>query len=56
MDLTKTLKKTELDGGVSGRVALIYSPKLGKEIPINSEEKVGEIQEYNIGLAPGSWY
>ncbi len=33
----------------------VYSPKLGRYIPINSEAK-GEIQKYNIGLGPGSWY
>ena len=51
MSLTETL-----EAGEAGVVKEIFSPKLGKYIPLSSKESVGEIQKYNIGLAPGSWY
>ena len=56
MSLTETLKTKETNSGEKGVVEEIYSPKLGKYVPLSSEESVGEIQKYNIGLAPGSWY
>lgn len=34
----------------------IYSPKLDKYVPIDSGNLQGEIQKYNIGMGPGSWY
>jgi hypothetical protein len=33
----------------------IYSPKLGRYIPIVSKPK-GNAQKYNIGMGPGNWY
>ena len=34
----------------------VYSKKVGKEISFNKECISGKMQEYNVGLAPGSWY
>lgn len=56
MSLTETLKTEETNAREIGVVEEIYSPKLGKYVPLSSKESVGEIQKYNIGLAPGSWY
>jgi len=57
MNLTKALKTEELKGEKSDDSALmIYSPKLGKEIPLNFDEPIGNVQRYNVGLAPGTWY
>ena len=36
-------------------VAVVYSEKLDKCIPIKTEP-VGDVQIYNIGMGPGSWY
>lgn len=56
MNLTEILETGETNSGETGVVEEIYSPKLGKYIPLSSKKSVGEIQKYNIGLAPGSWY
>lgn len=34
----------------------IYSPKLDKYVPLDSGNPKGEIQRYNVGMGPGSWY
>lgn len=34
----------------------IYSPKLGKYVFLDSGNPKGKIQEYNLGMGPGSWY
>lgn len=56
MSLTETVKTGETNSGETEGVEEIYSPKLGKYVPLSSKESVGEIQKYNLGLAPGSWY
>ncbi len=35
---------------------MIYSEKLEKYVPLDAGKPKGEIQEYNIGMGPGSWY
>lgn len=34
----------------------VYSPKLGKYVPIVIGHANGDMQKNNVGLAPGSWY
>ncbi|HZX12117.1 MAG TPA: hypothetical protein VFE88_01540 [Candidatus Nanoarchaeia archaeon] len=34
----------------------IYSPKLDRYVALDSGNPKGEIQKYNIGMGPGSWY
>ena len=35
---------------------MIYSQKLGEYVPLDSANPKGEIQKYNVGMGPGSWY
>jgi len=35
---------------------MIYSPKLDQYVPLDSGNPKGEIQKYNLGMGPGSWY
>lgn len=47
-----------LDGSMkaaSPQQTSVYSPKLKRYVPVDPSAK-GEIQRYNIGLGPGSWY
>ncbi|MEK6857880.1 MAG: hypothetical protein AABX39_04805 [Nanoarchaeota archaeon] len=57
MSLTRIVEaeKTEQTSKQDGKVQ-IYSPKLGKYVPLESGKVKGEMQQYNIGIAPGSWY
>ncbi len=42
--------------GGNGTTPQIYSPKLNKYVPLNSDNPKGTMQKYNIGMDPGSWY
>ncbi|MFW6025817.1 MAG: hypothetical protein ACOCRX_05685 [Candidatus Woesearchaeota archaeon] len=35
---------------------MIYSPKLEQYVPLDAGKPKGEIQKYNVGMGPGSWY
>ena len=37
-------------------IQTIYSPRLGRYVPLNLGRPKGEIQRHNIGMGPGSWY
>ncbi|HLC78269.1 MAG TPA: hypothetical protein VJH92_04035 [Candidatus Nanoarchaeia archaeon] len=39
-----------------GTIPKRYSPKLGGYVSLNSGKPQGEMQEYNIGIGPGTWY
>jgi len=34
----------------------IYSKKMDAYVPLNFGNPKGDIQKYNVGLGPGSWY
>lgn len=67
MGLTQTVEKENTgpvarDGsnvkGVEekGAPPKIYSPKLDKYVPLDSGKPKGEMQKYNVGIDPGTWY
>ncbi|MBA3064361.1 hypothetical protein FP803_02900 [Candidatus Woesearchaeota archaeon] len=66
MSLTQIVEKENIghiarDGSYKvieekGNMPKIYSPKLGKYVPLDSGNPKGEIQKYNVGMGPGSWY
>jgi len=46
-------KPLEMDG--LNRIK-VYSPKIGDYMTIELGDSKGNIQKYNVGLGPGSWY
>lgn len=64
MSLTQIVEKENISPAAEDRsyeinkctVPQIYSPKLDRYVPLNSGNPKGEIQKYNVGMGPGSWY
>jgi hypothetical protein len=64
MSLTEIVKKEEVaqprsavsNEGNGNAVPKVYSPRFSKYIPLNLGNPAGEIQKYNVGMGPGSWY
>ena len=56
MNLKQIVQKEDLEMEKSQQVAMVYSPKLGKYVPIDATGENNKIQKYNVGLGPGSWY
>lgn len=64
MSLTQIVEKENISPVAEDRsyemkkctVPQIYSPKLDSYVPLNSGNPKGEIQKYNVGMGPGSWY
>ncbi|MBS3108434.1 hypothetical protein J4409_01040 [Candidatus Woesearchaeota archaeon] len=64
MDLVQTigniekenLEHNEKPGATPSKITKVYSQKLGRYIPVTFGDTKGEIQKYNIGMGPGSWY
>jgi len=66
MSLTKIVEKENVSSMVENRDynatkeegdnSMIYSPKLDKYVSLDSGKPKGEIQKYNVGMGPGTWY
>ncbi len=66
MSLTQIVEKENISPVVENRDynaikeegdnPMIYSPKLDKYVSLDSGKPKGEIQTYNVGMGPGSWY
>ncbi len=65
MSLTQIVEKENISSKLSedrtnyatnDEIPTIYSQKLGKYVPLDSDNPKGEIQKYNVGMGPGSWY
>ena len=62
MALNKIVEKEKIkpmpnkDYNMKEKKVEVYSPKLGKPVEVDLGNTKGEVQKYNIGLGPGSWY
>lgn len=57
MSLVEKVNETTLPPRVicDGERSMVYSPKLGNYVPLETGN-ARELQKYNVGLGPGSWY
>jgi len=65
MSLTQIIEKEKISqkrpeertyNAIKDERPMIYSQKLDKYVPLDSGNPKGEIQKYNVGMGPGSWY
>lgn len=54
--ISQKLPKDRTYNAIKDERPMIYSQKLGKYVPFDSGNPQGEIQKYNVGMGPGSWY
>jgi hypothetical protein len=50
------LPEDRINSAIKDERPRIYSPKLDEYVLLDSSNPKGEIQKYNVGMGPGSWY